>query len=129
MRDIIKKLPFVVCAIFISSLTPNLKASQLHLSEEAIAKIILNENHCVSSYQEDKIYLNHENIYPMENGLFLDLNGVESIPLSNLNADSKGCWISKTLGWEYPVPMKCPECGAGYYYGKCKNPDCKKNKN
>ena len=70
MSGIIKKLLFVVCAIFISVLTPNLKASQLQISEEAIAKIILNENHCVHSYEEDKIYLNHKIFIPWKTACF-----------------------------------------------------------
>lgn len=124
MRSILKKLPIIVCTIFFSLMTSNL----LHASEEMVEKILLNENYCVHLYEEDKIYLNHENIYPMENGLFLDLNGIELIPLKNLNADSKGCWISRSLGWEYPVPIKCPDCGGGSYDGKCTNPECPRNK-
>ena len=127
MNSMLRNLLFFVCTIFVSALVTELEANQLQFSEEVIAKIMLNENHCVHSYQEGRIYLRHENIYPMEDGLFLDLNGTENIPLSGLNADSRGCWIPNVLVNRYLIPQKCSECGRGYYV-KCTNPDCPLNK-
>lgn len=65
MSHMVRKFSFFVCTIFAAILAPDLSASQLDLSKEVIEKIILNENHCVQSYEEGRIYLRHENIYPM----------------------------------------------------------------
>lgn len=126
MIKTLKNLLFFVCILCLPTLT---SAQEVEASEMLIEKILLNEDHCVSSYEEDRIYLIPTNIYPMENGLFLDLNGVETVLLSHLNSDAKGCWIPSTLMYiePYPKPIICPYCSKGYFV-KCTNPECPSKK-
>ncbi len=91
--------------------------------------IIENQNSCIKSVEEDKLYLNEQNIYPTENGLFFLVNDSgDFMHLPNLFSDHKGCYIPFSrldgLG-EYRIEVrnKCPSCGQRYII-KCTNTDC-----
>ncbi|MCB1073637.1 MAG: hypothetical protein KDK96_11150 [Chlamydiia bacterium] len=123
MQTNLRYFTFLVTAIFFIAHI----AIADEIADEILEKIILNGDCCVRSYEKDKIYLNHENIYPMHNGLFLNLNDHDYLPLNHLQSDNKGCWI--------PIPCKdisiykpCPNCGELYLIS-CKNPNCPSNKN
>lgn len=49
-----------------------------------VKEILANEAYCVKAEKEGKLYLNSKNIQSLEEGLYLDLNGRDILPLSFL---------------------------------------------
>jgi len=96
------------------------------LTEEVFEQIMGHEAYCVKDYDQDKIYLNAENIYPTDEGMFLDLDGYNSIALVGLHSDSQGCWVPNVYR-DVGIFKKCPLCGKKYFV-VCTNPECPSNK-
>lgn len=73
---------------------------------------------------EDKIYLPSDRIYPTPEGIFLETEPGNFLPLSQLNADSAGCYVLRVK-----VTKKCPFCDWERisYAFKCRNPNCPSN--
>ena len=89
-----------------------------------INQIIANEYFCVQEYEEEKIYLRAENIYPTENGLLLKVNDQDYICLLLLQSDNTGCYVP--LG-RMKVLNTCRFCKKEYFI-RYKNPECPLNK-
>jgi hypothetical protein len=91
------------------------------LDDGIMSEIVANKNTCVVGSSEDRIYLDHNRIFPTEQGLYLNLNDVDYILLPALNSDSNGCYLPVRS----PVNIlnDCPGCGRKYFV-TCKNPDC-----
>ena len=88
------------------------------LHDDAIEQIAANEINCVQGYENDKIYLKPSSMYPSEHGLYLNLNGVDFIRLSNVSSDDNGCFVIAR-----EIFNRCPFCRQ-LYFVKCKNPQC-----
>ena len=94
------------------------------ISEEILDKIISHEDYCVKGYDQEKIYLHSDNLYPTPNGVFLNLDGHEYIQLPSLQSDNGGCWVYSE---KIKIFNDCPFCGEEYFI-TCKNPNCPSNK-
>jgi hypothetical protein len=88
------------------------------INDDAMEQIIANEANCVQRYEQDRIYLVPDKIFPTEHGLYLDVNGVNFIRLPNVSSDNNGCYIAKRK-----ILNDCPYCGQPYFI-RCKNPNC-----
>ena len=87
---------------------------------EVVKEVLANEDYCIKDEKEGKIYLNPKSIQCLEEGLFLDLNGRDFLPLSFVFSDEGGCFIPKDKYEGGPeLPIYCPKCG---YYHRC--PPC-----
>lgn len=112
------------------NLYANTTPNQFH-EHHLLYKIIKYKNHCVSSIDEDKIFIRPENIISTEQGLFIDLNGSEYHPLPLLQFDHRGHFIQGDFNPEIRINNKektkgpCPECGINTTIaGICQNPKC-----
>lgn len=104
--------------------------------ETSAAQLILeNATSCIRAYDENKIYLKEEMIFPTSEGIYVLLNEkgeYARIPL--LRSDQSGCFLEyghgKAMGYSVKVTSKCPFCEWERLSGafKCKNPDCSSNK-
>jgi hypothetical protein len=83
-----------------------------------IAEIVANDE-CIAEYAEEKIYLKSERIIPTNEGLFLNLNHRDYIPLRTLNSDDNGCYVQ----CRFLKPSICPNCRREYV-GICGNKEC-----
>ncbi len=97
-------------------------------NDEAITQIITNKNICIERYENGKIYLKPDRIFPTEKGLYLNLNDQEYLFLSNLNSDAQGCFIpiknAEIVAGQYlKIFNTCPGCQQEYFL-TCKNPNC-----
>jgi hypothetical protein len=88
------------------------------------AQILANESYCVKGYDNDKVYLNPENIHTTDQGLLIEVQEGLYMPLSYLQADNTGCYIPMATGFE--IFNKCPQCGESYFV-TCRNPNCPSN--
>jgi len=90
---------------------------------DALREIIqANENEVVDHYNEDKIYVKPEKIYPTSRGIYLNLTEQEFIFIPNLSSDDKGCYVE--CGLRAKTTRTCPGCEREYFYGGCKNAEC-----
>lgn len=91
-------------------------------SDDEALEVILANRSCVAAIEEEKVYLKTDRIYPTNEGLFIDLNGQDSVLLNTLNSDCNGCYVaaSETL---IDVHKQCPDCGARYIV-TCPNKNC-----
>jgi hypothetical protein len=84
---------------------------------------------CIKFVEEDKLYIEEDQIYPTPNGLFLLVNdGEDFLRIPALFSDNQGCYVhhsrhrlSEEKGVE--VRNKCPSCGERYIV-RCTNKDC-----
>ena len=87
---------------------------------EVVREILANESYCVKAEREGKIYLNSENSQSLEEGLYLDLNGRDVLPLSFVFSDGDGCFIpSGGYVGEPPMPIYCPKCKFYHAWPPC----------
>ena len=101
------------------------------LHKDLVDKIIQNDHFCVKGYDENKIYIKPQNILVSDNGIFIDLNGFESYPLSNLQSNLDGCFLKiypELCAGCASKPEKCPECDEYPWSNKerCDNPNCER---
>ena len=89
--------------------------------DEVVKEVLANEIYCVKGEKEDKIYLHSENIKLTEDGLCLDLNGLDVLPLSCLFSDGGGCYIPRSGNHftEPPMPIYCPKCKFWHSWPPC----------
>ena len=79
--------------------------------EKVVGDILANGEYCVQAEKGGKIYLNPENITVHEEGMYLDLNGRDAVPLSAVFSDEGGCFVlGKDYFGEPPMPVYCPKC-------------------
>ena len=62
--------------------------------QDLVDKIIQNERFCVRKYEENKIYINSQNIIVSDEGIFIDLNGFDSFPFPNVQSNADGCFLN-----------------------------------
>ena len=60
---------------------------------ECVKNVLENEYHCVHKIDNDKIYINPENIFPTTQGVFINLNGYDHILAPQISSDLAGCFI------------------------------------
>jgi len=96
------------------------------ITNDVFEKIICNEAYCVKDYNEDRVYLNAENLYPTNDGMFLDLDGHNYVELISLQSDGHGCSVPN-LSRNVSIYKNCRLCGELYLI-RCKNPNCPSNK-
>jgi len=94
-------------------------------------ELILDHPSCIAGIQENRIYFQADQIYPTENGLFLQLDqGRDFVQLQHLFSDRFGCYIhlpKERVEQVKEILNRCPHCGEKYY-AYCKNPECPSNK-
>ncbi len=84
---------------------------------------------CVKFADENRLYLNGEDIYPSDSGLFLVINNEgDFVRLTSLFSDHHGCYVNAphaAFSGEKNVEVrnKCPSCGERYIV-RCTNKDC-----
>jgi hypothetical protein len=64
----------------------------------------------ISNYNEEKIYLHPNKIFPTDHGLVMVASNNEEIILPPISSDSNGCFIK--VGFEMPTGRfaYCPHC-------------------
>ena len=91
--------------------------------------IVSNEETCVKRYQEEKIYLNTQRIYPTDQGMYLDLNGRDYAILPTVYGDANGCYIQQVLQ-NGNRTHRCASCGNWTdTAGNCTIAECERNPN
>ena len=61
---------------------------------------------------EKKIYVNAENLYVCDEGIFWQAKQGEWLPISGIERDSQGIYLTKLgISWSYEV---CKTCGKRY---------------
>lgn len=108
--------------IFFSSLRAEAESYLLDILKET-------ECTCVQGYEEDRIFINPENITLSEEGVILNLDGFKSVAIPLLQGSRNGVFLQQsfetilTSSKESKGP--CPNCGhLTTSKGVCKNPDC-----
>ncbi|MCI0381692.1 MAG: hypothetical protein L0207_01380 [Chlamydiae bacterium] len=94
-------------------------------------EIIKNQATCVREFDQNKIYLKEDHIYPTEKGIFLVLNNSDDyLLIPKLFSDEKGCYVklpsvelNVTRNFQIKVLPTCPGCKLEYFL-ICKNEDC-----
>ena len=114
---------------FLIILTGIFPFEQVQVEDHLMQKIKQNSHYCVHRFEEDKIFINPQNILLSEEGLFLDLNGHEYCALPFLQSNANGCFlsISPMLGCQRKKESKgpCPNCNESTASdGKCWNSEC-----
>ena len=90
-----------------------------YIHEEILQQIIVYEDLCVERIEDEKIYLQHNRIFPTSNGIYLKIDEVNFILLNNISSDTKGCYIEARI----PILNTCRHCQRSYFV-RCTNPDC-----
>ena len=90
-------------------------------SVHVVQKIKQNEQYCVKKYEQEKIFLNPENISITNEGLILRVNSYESIPIPFLQSNNEGCFISIKIEPKMNIikerlPWSCDRCGYQWNY-------------
>lgn len=109
------------------------EAVDLEITEHhLIHKIVKNQDHCVSAFDGDKVFIRPENIVPTYKGLFVNLNGSDCFPLPLLQFNRNGHFIEGSFSGSIDLAAKkpqtqgpCPNCDVNTDgNGICKNPKC-----
>lgn len=87
---------------------------------EVVREVLANETYCVKVQKEGKIYLHPENIQLLEEGLYLNLNGLDVLSLSFIFSDREGYFIpSESYVGEPQIPVYCPKCKFFHAWPPC----------
>ena len=92
--------------------TCNCFAQEVPIKDNAstlITKIMENANYCVKNMTRDKIYLCPKSIFSTEEGLYLDLDGLNRVTLHVIYSDNKGPFLF----------TKCPNAKREIYCSVC----------
>jgi len=129
-----KVLSRLILALLGSVVSLQAEMVQIHAAEHhLIHKVFENQSYCVSAFEGDKIFIRPESIVSTNQGLFIDLNGVELYPLPLLQFNKNGHFMQGSFMHEGELLAAkkeqtmgpCPECGASTNkYGICKNTQC-----
>ena len=89
-------------------------------------KIYENHTFCMKNQNLNKIYLNANKIKVVDNGIFLQVNESEKIPLKHLYANDKGNYIYSDNFITNCYIYKCIGCGCWRDTESdfCYNPEC-----
>jgi len=90
-----------------------LQAEQSHPKEHSIDSLFENREYCVDKITDDKIYVKAENVFVTNEGIFVDVNGEDYLPIPMLHSDAFGCFLpfQPSSGTQYLVSMgNCPYC-------------------
>ncbi len=115
---------FSCVMLFICTMTfVKIDANECH--DALLDEIIAIDATCILGRIGEKVYLNPEKIIPSDQGLFLNLQNENYLPLQMIYSDENGCYITPMLSMK--TTNTCPNCGQEYT-ARCRNPDCSGNK-
>jgi hypothetical protein len=87
-------------------------------------KVLENEQYCVDTIDNGKIYIKSENIIPTKQGILIDLNGFDQVLAPTVSSNSSGCFVqTPSCMWSEVVPV-CSSCRKAMWNGVCDNSDC-----
>ena len=104
----------ISATVFLSIFTTSLRSEEEISENHLLYQIIENESYCVEQYIEEKIVLKPESIIFSRDGLWLNLNGYNSVLLPQVMVNHLGFYIERSFGAvakKEKIQGDCPGCG------------------